>query len=148
MDLIESQDTIGLKTKLNNSANLDSFLKIIKKQINKSAGVTSTPDIYFDPNGNTFVFTIHCGSFISDGTAWGLFNYLFVIELRIDPNIDNNAIVKKTILIDNDEELKYWWRSSMKSYMDKRCLRDEWADKFGLIPPPPAPPKTTDWFKK
>lgn len=147
VDWIKESDVDALGREFSNCPNLNGFVKIIKDKRHNADSLVMTPSIYYSPNDKAFVFTISAGKFINNGTDWGLFDYLFVIELRINSKVGEDVVTKRTIFVDDEIKLKSWWISFMQSYNNKECLRDEWADKFGLVPPPPPPPKRISWLK-
>jgi hypothetical protein len=145
-ELIDKSDTASLNEVFHDE---DQIMELIKK--NNSIDQAKDPlepstDIYYDPNSKCFVFTIYKGKPVNNGTEWGLYDYLYVVELLIDPENENDPFRKSRII--PETEMKQWWQSLMESYKNKNNLRKEWADKYDLVPPPPPPPQTEQWFKK
>lgn len=104
-------------------------------------------DVFFYPPTNSYRLTIYASKWIETDSDWGLNDYLFVLELKVEYDVLNKAAtITDHRLLDQDSDLKSWWRFFIGSYRDPGMLRDKWAKEFKLVPPPPPPPQTTDWF--
>ncbi len=104
-------------------------------------------DIYYDYVNKVFVLTIISGKSVDNGTDWGLYAFRFISTLKISWDGEVHEIVDSEIIVEDSQKKKLWWQSLMVSYRDPKCLRKEWAEKFGLVPPPPLPPETAEWYK-
>lgn len=105
-------------------------------------------DIYYDYRIDRYVFTVYTGQSIDNGTDWGLFTYDFVLTLFYKNQDGEITLVKTRTIFDDKQEKMAWWQSFMLSYNDSKFLRKHWADEYGLVPPPPPAPETSEWFEK
>lgn len=106
-------------------------------------------DIMYNKETKNFEFLIYGGKYIPTEEPWGLYDYYFVIIMELDLTQEGtkNQFVKTKIIKDKDNnDLKDWWRSYMRSYKEPKYAKKELADKYGMVPPPPPPPETKEWF--
>ncbi|MDH7445625.1 hypothetical protein [Aquimarina sp. 2201CG14-23] len=145
--LIKDSNTEKLKKVFVNIPNIEYLLEIVEDDIIRHEQYElSQPNIFYNPYGDEYIYTVYANKWIDNNTEWGLSDYLFVLQLAFTYDDSSNKVtaVKQRILKDH-VGFKKWWYSFMRSYTEKTCRRDEWADMYGLVPPPPPPPATEDW---
>ena len=146
-ELIEKSEIAELKAEFRQTDNINSLIELIQTEKFKSGVYSLNSDIYFNPGLNKFIFTIYSYKWIKTDSDWGLNDYLFVIELEIEHKSDTgSAKISNRHILNQNSDLKNWWRSLMLSYRNPKFLRDKWAADFKLVPPPPPPPQTIEWF--
>jgi len=107
------------------------------------------PNMYFDPATGYYIFSIICAKKIENESDWGLNDYVFIYEIKMDFNKTNKeATIIQSKVYDNNSDLKSWWQGFMDTYMEDKYLRNKWGKELGFIPPPPPPPQSVDWFEK
>jgi len=138
-DFIDDSMYSKLTTWFSNNEELEIIMQR-NKNADKSYNIYT--DLYYCHKNQCFLFTLIKGKHIPDDTEWGLFDYLFVIEIQMD--LENQKY--KSVKFVNDSEMKMWWQSLMDSYRNKANKRQEWAEKYNLVPPPPLPPQKKEWM--
>ncbi|WP_378174796.1 hypothetical protein [Aquimarina sp. SS2-1] len=130
--------------------NLNYLIEVLEDEVMKHEKYTlSQPNIFYNPYGDEYIYTIYANKWIDNGTDWGLSDYLFVLQLafKYDDNSQKVSVANNRILKDH-AGFKKWWFSFIKSYTIKSCKREFWADSFGIIPPPPPPPAIEEWLSE
>lgn len=109
-----------------------------------------TKDVMYNQQSKKFEFIVYAGKYITTNDNWGLYDYLFVIQMEIDLSKKGRENqVLNTLIIGGEDlsKLKIWWRNYMETYRQKEIYaKKEISDKYGLVPPPPPPPESKDWF--
>lgn len=103
-------------------------------------------DIYYDFVNERFCFIAYKGTWIDNGTQWGLYKYDFISIFALSQ--ENFNLIEVENIFKDQERKKIWWQTLMDSYKNKKNLRKEWSELYGLVPPPPPPPEDTTWLKK
>ncbi|MEM7187177.1 MAG: hypothetical protein AAF466_11015 [Bacteroidota bacterium] len=146
-EAIEENDLVLLNDRLSDTEVARTVNAFVESEDYKTGDYRLFKDIFYYPPHQAFRFTIYASKWIDNETDWGLNDYLFVLELRVDYDFETNeASIGDQRVLDKDSNLKGWWRFFMSSYRDPSFLRDQWAKDFGMVPPPPPPPQTTEWF--
>ena len=146
--LIEDSDLIGLNNSLDTTTARE-IIALVENETYTSGEYKVFRDIFFYPKTNSYRFTIYAAKWIETDSKWGLNDYLFILELQINYDHEvKTASVGDYILLDQNSDLKRWWRFFISSYRDPAMMRDRWAKDFKLVPPPPPPPQTTEWFEE
>jgi len=109
-----------------------------------------TKDVMYNQNSKKFEFVVYAGKYIPTNDEWGLYDYLFIIQMEIDlSKKEREKQVQNTQIIDGKDlgKLKIWWRNYLQTYSQNEIYaKKEIAEKYGLVPPPPPPPESKDWF--
>jgi hypothetical protein len=145
---ILEKDIVTLNKLLGNTEDARSLLSLRKTEEASEEKYNTRKDIYYHPDIESYIFTIHCAQWIKTDSDWGLNDYLYVLEMRLnfDPETET-AEIAEYHLLQNKKDLKNWWRSLMASYNHPKFLRNQWAKDFNLVPPPPPPPGYVKWLK-
>ncbi|MFD2562154.1 hypothetical protein [Aquimarina rubra] len=149
-ELIEESNVEKLQKVFIDIPNLNYLIEVLEDEVMKHEKYTlSQPNIFYNPYGDEYIYTIYANKWIDNGTDWGLSDYLFVFQLafKYDANSQKVSVINNRILKDH-AGFKKWWFSFIKSYTIKSCKRDFWADSFGIIPPPPPPPAIEEWLSE
>lgn len=144
-----NHDLIGLY--FSDTTNIKVVQEVLNSAETSAQGeVNITKDVMYNQQSKKFEFVVYAGKYVPTKDEWGLFDYLFVIQMEID--LSQNEIenqVLNALIIDGADmsKLKIWWRNYMETYRQKEIYaKKEIADNYGLVPPPPPPPESEDWF--
>ncbi|MHA7057257.1 hypothetical protein ACWGOQ_0008575 [Aquimarina sp. M1] len=146
--LIKESNTQKLQKVLVDIPNLAYLLEILDDEVMIYEKYTvSQPNIFYNPYGEEYIYTIYASKWIDNGTDWGLSDYLFVFQLAFTYDEESEKVsVQNNRILKDHVGFKKWWFSFMQSYTIKSCRRDFWADSYGIVPPPPPAPATEEWL--
>ncbi|WP_108804403.1 hypothetical protein [Aquimarina sp. Aq107] len=146
--LISSSKVKKISKAFTNTPNIDYLVEIMDEEVMKHESyILNGPNIFYNPYGDEYIYTIYASKWIDNGTDWGLNDYLFVIQLAFKYDEDSKKIsVENSRILKDHIGFKKWWYSFMRSYNEKGCRRNLWAETYNLIPPPPPPPTIEDWI--
>ncbi|MEM7086895.1 MAG: hypothetical protein AAF489_11975 [Bacteroidota bacterium] len=145
---IENNEIVTLNTLLGDTQDARTLISLWKKGEDSEDKYDILKDIFYHPDIQSYIFTIHYAKWIKTDSDWGLNDYLFVLQLRID--FDSETQTAKIVahhLFQNKKDIKNWWRFLMTTYNDPKFQRNQWYQDFGLVPPPPPPPEDPNWAK-
>ncbi|WP_027391289.1 hypothetical protein [Aquimarina latercula] len=148
--LIMSSKAKKINKTFTNTPNVDYLVEIMDEEVMKHEKyMLSHPNIFYNPYGDEYIYTIYASKWIDNGTDWGLNDYLFVIQLAFKYDEDSKKIsVENSRILKDHIGFKKWWYSFMRSYKEQACRRNLWAETYNLIPPSPPPPAIEDWISK
>lgn len=145
---IQNKDIVTLNRLLRFTEDARNLVSLRKTEESSEVVYDTRKDIYYHPDIQSYIFTIHCAKWIKTDSDWGLNDYLYVLEMRLDFDSKTNTVkVVEYHLLQNKKDFRNWWRSFMESYNNPKFLRTQWSKDFNLVPPPPPPPGDTQWFK-
>ncbi|WP_299435977.1 hypothetical protein [uncultured Aquimarina sp.] len=146
--LIKESNTKKLSRVFDNVPNVDYLIEILEDNTMKHEKyVLNGPNIFYNPYGDEYIYTIFASKWIDNNTEWGLNDYLFVLQLAFKyDEVSKKVSVEKNRVLKDHAGFKTWWYSFMRSYKEKSCRRKVWADLYGIVPPPPPPPVVEDWI--
>jgi len=140
---IQNKDIVTLNKLLGSTADARALLALRQTEEASKETYDTRKDIYYHPDFESYIFTIHCARWIETDSDWGLNDYLYVLEMRIDFDAETNkALLIEQRLLQQKKDYRNWWHSLMASYNNPKFLRNQWAKDFNLVPPPPPPPDT------
>jgi len=145
---IQEKDIVSLNNLLGNTEDARALVSLRKTEESSKAQFNTGKDIYYHPDIESYIFTIHCANWVKTDSDWGLNDYLYVLEIRLDYDSETEtAELVEYHLLQHTKDFRNWWRSFMESYNNPKFLRTQWSTDFNLVPPPPPPPGDTKWFK-
>lgn len=145
---IQQKDIVTLNRLLGSTEDARLLLSLKNTQEASEEKYNTLKSIYYHPDIESYIFTIHSARWIKTDSDWGLNDYLYALEMRLDYDPETKTVeVIAYHLIQHKKGFKNWWRSFMASYNDPKFLRHQWSKDFNLVPPPPPPPGDTKWLK-
>jgi hypothetical protein len=148
-EAIQILDKDLIKDYYKDTTNLSFLLNRVETNKLNEDSIKIEKEVMYNQETKNYEFLVYGGKYIPTEDDWGLYKYLFVLQIEIDLRKEGrkNQILKTSIIADKDKgQLKNWWRSYMKSYNDPKYAKKEIAGKYNLVPPPPPPPETKEWF--
>ena len=145
---IQNKDLVTLNKLLGSTEDTRALMSLRKTEASSEKEYNTRKDIYYHPDIESYIFTIHCANWIKTDSDWGLNDYLYVLEMRLDYDSEiKTAAVVEYHLLQHKKDFRNWWRSLMESYNNPKFLRTQWYTDFNLVPPPPPPPGDSKWLK-